>query len=90
MSGIFGYRAVWLASDRDQYTTARLQDPSGDSGSFVGHQLEWLLQYDARPGNLVFEIGGAHLAHGRFLENAPNAPAEGDSTYFYASAVTTF
>ncbi|MBM0106832.1 alginate export family protein [Steroidobacter sp. S1-65] len=90
VAGMFGYRAVWLASDRDQYTTARLQDPSGDSGSFVGHQLEWLLQYNARPGNLVLEVGGAHLAHGHFLEHAPNAPSEGDSTYFYASAMTTF
>lgn len=90
LAGMFGYRAVWLASARDQYTTGRLQDPSGDSGSFVGHQLEWLLQYNARPGNLVLEIGGAHLAHGHFLEHAPNAPREGDSTYFYASALTTF
>jgi hypothetical protein len=38
ISAMVGYRAVWLASDRDQFTTARLQDPTGNSGSFVGNQ----------------------------------------------------
>ncbi|MDY6946536.1 MAG: alginate export family protein, partial [Pseudomonadota bacterium] len=90
MSGMFGYRAVWLASDRDQYTTARLQDPSGASGSFVGHQVEVQVQYNVRPGNLLLELGGAHLFHGRFLAEAPNAPTEGDSTYIYAQAMATF
>lgn len=90
LSGMVGYRAVWLASDRDQYTSARLQDASGNSGSFVGHQIEAQAQYNVRPGNLVLELGAAHLIHGRFLEDAPNAPGEGDTTYIYASALTTF
>jgi hypothetical protein len=90
MMGMFGYRAVWLASDRDQHTAGRLQDPSGDAGSFVGHQLEAQLVYQLRPGNLMLELGGARLFHGRFLEDAPNAPAEGDTTYIYAQALATF
>jgi hypothetical protein len=90
LSGMVGYRAVWLASARDQYTTARLQDPTGHSGDFVGHQLEAQLQYNLLPGNLVLEFGGAYLAHGEFLEDAPNAPNEGDTTYVYASAMATF
>jgi hypothetical protein len=90
LSGMFGYRAVWLASDRDQYTTARLQDRSGNSGDFVGHQLEAQVQYSVLPGNLVLEFGAAYLAHGRFLEDAPNAPNEGDTTYLYASAMAIF
>ena len=90
LTGMFGYRAAWLASDRDQYTAGRLQDPSGASGSFVGHQIEAQLQYNVRPGNLMLEIGGARLFHGEFLEDAPNAPAEGDTTYIYASALATF
>lgn len=90
LSSMIGYRAVWLASDRDQYTAGRLQDPSGDSGSFVGHQLEAQIQYNVWPGNLMLELGGARLFHGRFLERAPNAPGEGDTTYIYAAATTTF
>ncbi|GFE83818.1 hypothetical protein GCM10011487_58180 [Steroidobacter agaridevorans] len=90
LSTMVGYRAVWLASARDQYTTARLQDRTGNSGDFVGHQLEAQVQYNLLPGNVVLEFGGAYLAHGDFLEAAPNAPNEGDTTYIYASAMATF
>jgi hypothetical protein len=90
ITGMLGYRAVWLASDRDQYTTARLQDPSGNSGSFVGQQIEAQVQYNALPGNLLLEFGGACLLHGEFLRDAPRAPREGDSLYLYAAAMITF
>jgi hypothetical protein len=90
VSAMVGYRAVWLASDRDQYTTARLQDPTGNSGSFVGNQIEAQVQYSILPGNVALEVGGAYLTHGEFLEDAPNAPRDGDSTYLYAAATLTF
>jgi hypothetical protein len=89
-SGMLGYRAVWLASDRDQYTTARLQDSSGNSGSFVAHQIEAQIQYNALPGNLLLEFGGAYLIHGEFLRDAPGAPREGDTLYLYAAAMISF
>ena len=90
LSGFAGYRALWLASGKDQFTTARLQDPTGRSGRFVGHQIEAEMQYNLVPGNLALQIGGAYLIQGRFLENAPNAPREGNTTYVYASAMATF
>lgn len=89
LSGFVGYRVVWLASARDQFTTAKLQDATGRSGSLVGHQVEGQLQYDVLPGNLTLEIGGAYLIHGSFLENAPNAPRDGDTRYFYTSVTVT-
>jgi hypothetical protein len=90
ISAMVGYRAVWLASDKDQYTTARLQDPTGRSGSFIGNQLEAQVQYNVLPGNVALEFGGAYLMHGEFLDDAPNAPDEGDTTYLYAAATLTF
>jgi len=90
LSAMVGYRAVWLASDRDQFTTARLQDPTGNSGSFIGHQIEAQLQYDVLPGNVALEIGGAYLFQGEFLEKAPGAPDEGNTTYLYVAATLTF
>lgn len=90
VSTMVGYRAVWLASDRDQYTTAKLQDPTGNSGSFVGNQLEAQVQYNVLPGNVALELGGAYLMHGEFLNHAPNAPDEGDTTYVYAAVAATF
>ncbi len=89
MTGFLGYRAVWLASSRDQLQVAKLQDPTGNSGSFVGSQIEAMLQYNVLPGNVALEIGGAYLFHGTFLEEAPNAPKDGDTTYFYASVTIT-
>ena len=90
VSGMLGYRAVWLASRRDQYTTARLQDPTGQSGSFLGHQIEAQVQYNVLPGNVAIELGGAHLFHGTFLKQVQNAPAAEDMTYIYAAATVTF
>jgi hypothetical protein len=90
LDAFVGYRAVWLASDQDSLTTASLKDATGQSGSFVGHQLEARVRYTLLPGNLAFDIGGAYLIHGKFLKDAPNAPAGSDSTYFYASTTVTF
>lgn len=62
---------------------------TGQCGSFVGNQVEARIQYNALSGNLALEFGGAWLIHGEFLENAPNAPREGDTTYLYAAATLT-
>jgi hypothetical protein len=90
VAGFVGYRAVWLASDQDTFTSGGVRDATGASGSFVGHQFEARLQYDILPGNVKLEAGGAYLAHGRFLKTAPNGPREGDGTYLYAQAAITF
>lgn len=78
-----GYRAAWLAQARDALDGATLVDPTGRSGRFVGHQVEFRVRYAAWPGHLHLEAGGAHLWHGGFLRTAPGAPREGDSTYLY-------
>jgi hypothetical protein len=65
-------------------------DPTGNSGTYVGSQIEAMLQYNALPGNLTLETGGAYLFHGTFLKEAPHAPQEGDTTYFYLSATVIF
>ena len=57
LSRFAGYRAVWLATSKDPFTTARLQDPTGRSGRFVGHQIEAEIQYSLVPGNLALQIG---------------------------------
>jgi len=90
VGGFIGYRAVWLASNRDALTSGSVRDATGASGGFVGHQVEARLQYDILPGNVRLEAGGAYLAHGHFLKTAPNGPREGDGTYLYAQAAITF
>jgi len=80
------YRAVWLDSATDSQSGSGLRDPSGNSGSFVGHQLEtrWQLNFSKQ---WQLELGGAYLMKGEFFEDAPNAPDKGDTTYVYSQIV---
>lgn len=81
-SAFVDYRAVWLASKRDEWAATGVQDPDGLSGSFVGHQLELRVRFQLLPGNLTLEFGSAHLIAGEFIERAPNSNG-GDSNYVY-------
>jgi hypothetical protein len=83
------YRPYWLASATDAWITG-VRDPSGQSGSFIGHQLEARLRWDALPGNVGFEVGGALLFAGEFIRNVPGPTPAGDTTYGYASVDITF
>ncbi len=69
------YRPTWLAADEDSFSTTGVRDASGRSGDFAGHQLEARVRYWLVPARLRFEFDGLILAKGRFLEEAPNAPA---------------
>lgn len=83
-----GYRAFWLASARDSWTTAGLGDPAGASGDFVGHQLEGRLRFHPFPGNLTLELGAAYLSRGEFLDRVPGA-RPGNPLYVYTQLIGT-
>ena len=80
-------RAFWLADRSDTWTTARVRDASGRSGSYLGTQVEFRVRWDVLPKNLRLEAGYAHLFDGEFLENAPNSSRPGDLNYGYVQAV---
>jgi hypothetical protein len=84
------HRLYWLASSNDAWTTSGVRDAFGASSSFIGHQIEAMVRWDILPGNLRFEIGGAHLFAGDFVEEAPNATQRGDSTHGYAAIELRF
>lgn len=84
------YKAVWLAEKRDTFDRSGAVDPTGESGSFVGHQLQLRMRYWLVPDALQLDVGAATLIHGRFLEQAPNAPDHGDTVYGYADLTWTF
>jgi hypothetical protein len=87
VSAFLAYRAFWLAQKRDRWTTSGVWDPSGESGRFLGHQVEVRGRWRPLPGNLLLEVGWAHLFRGEFARTAPNAVATRDSDYFYTQAV---
>ncbi|HET9395404.1 MAG TPA: alginate export family protein [Nitrospiraceae bacterium] len=90
LDGMFAYRAYWLASDTDAWTTSGLRDASGNSGSFIGHQVEARLRWDLRHESVRLELGGAYLFAGEFIRSAPNATGQGDTAYGYFAVDLSF
>jgi hypothetical protein len=89
MSLMFAWRPVWVASDRDAWTAARVQDPTGSSGSFVGNQFETRWRWDIMPKSVRIEAGIAYLAHGEFQEDASGGQNT-DTVYGYVQVAWTF
>jgi len=79
------YRALWLDEATDAFSFSGVRDASGASGTWAGHQAELRIRYWLKPNRLRLEAGAAYLAKGRFLRNAPNAPASGDTRFAYLS-----
>jgi hypothetical protein len=88
-SAFVAYRAVWLASSRDEWVPTGVRDPAGDSGRFVGQQIEMRTQWRPLPGNLLLEFGYTHLFAGEFIDDAPNSNG-GDTNYVYTQFVLGF
>ncbi|WP_338040236.1 alginate export family protein [Methylocucumis oryzae] len=79
----------WLAEGKDSWTTSGLRDKTGNTDSFVGHQLELMARWDVN-SSLNLESGWAHLFKGEFARNAPNAPQGDDIDYFYVLSQLRF
>jgi hypothetical protein len=83
------HRAFWLAQAKDSWGTSGLQDKTGNSGDFIGHQLEFTLRYDFN-SSLNFQTGWEHLFKGQFAKKAPLAPTAQDVDYFYIQTLFRF
>ena len=84
------YRAFWLASVTDVWAgNSGLRDPSGRSGSFLGHQLflrgKWQMF-----ANVHLEGGMAYRIDGDFQDTAPGSPREGNTLYSYVQTTISF
>ncbi len=90
VSMFVAHRGYWLASKKDAWTVAEVRDAEGDSGSYLGQQLEARMRWDIYPQNLLWEIGGAYLFKGEFAKEAPNANDQGDSNFLYSQFTFSF
>ncbi len=84
-----GHRFFWLAQKTDSWGSSGLQDKTGKSGGFVGHQVELSTRWDVN-SSLNFETGWTHLFKGEFAKNAPKAPDGQDVDYFYVQSLLRF
>lgn len=90
LDGFAAYHPLWLASRTDSFSTTGVRDAAGNSGRFAGHQLEGRIRYWLVPKRLRLEWNSLFLAKGRFLRDAPNAPAGGDTIYNSFNATVNF
>lgn len=60
-----GYNTYWLAAAKDSWGAARLQDKTGDSGTFLGHELD--VRFRIKVWDRIdITIGYAHFIPGGF------------------------
>lgn len=88
--GFAAARALWLANRTDSFSTSGVRDLSGAAGRFAGHQFEARLRYWLVRDFLRAEVNALYLAKGRFLREAPNAPATGDTRYLTTGVTVSF
>jgi hypothetical protein len=79
--GHVAVRPLWLDSATDTFSSTGLRDASGASGHYAGTQFDTRVRYWLKPGAVRLAAGVAVLAKGRFLEEAPRAPDNGDTHY---------
>jgi hypothetical protein len=84
------YRAMWLASDEDSFSTTGVRDATGQSGDFAGHQFEGRVRYWLMPSRLRFEVNALLLSKGHFLRDAPNAPPKRTTRYASFNLTASF
>jgi len=90
VSSFLAVRAFWLAADEDSWVPAGVRDVNGNSGSYVGSQIEMRVRLELIPKNVRLEAGYAHLFAGEFIDDAPTSNDEGDSDYVYTQVVLSF
>jgi hypothetical protein len=74
-----GYGVFWLASATDSWRDANRRDPTGQSGTFIGHELDIRLRWAATP-RVDVTLGYAHFFYGAFVRNTSRGD---DSDFFY-------
>ena len=80
------YGAYWLAGDNDAWVIPGRRDPSGDSGDFVGQEVELRMRYKIDP-RVELEVGYSHFFPGPFFRNT--GPAD-DGDLFYVQTTLRF
>ncbi len=83
------FKLAHLDEARDAWVVARVQDRTGQSGTFIGTTIDGRARYWLQPNKLRLEVGASALIPGRFARTAPNATRQGTTNYGYV-AMTRF
>ena len=86
------YRAWFLAQSKDEWVNSGLQDPTGDSGKFLGQDVEVRIQWHPSP-NLTIDAGYEHFFKGSYIKDqtgVPGNPPSSATNYFYIQTELMF
>lgn len=93
ISLMMSHRAFWLANKKGAFVGSGLQDPSGQSGGFLGNLFDLNLRWDPQHGYLKrmsFDIGYTHLFKGDYFNKVTNSPGGKDTNYGYTMVTFKF
>jgi hypothetical protein len=79
-----------LASETDSWVIARLRDPSGRSGAFLGYALDARMRWRPGPDGLELETGASALFMDGFARAVPGAPEAERTLFGYIQAAYSF
>jgi len=72
---------LWAADRHDTFSTSGIGDPSGNSGSYAGYQLDMRLRYWIVPQKLRTQLNATWVQRGELLRDAPNASPHGNPLF---------
>lgn len=84
------YHAAFLSSETDVWTIAKLRDPTGQSGNFIGHVLDSRWRRWIKKDRLRLDIGASALLYGEFAQNVPGGPSGDGTLAGYAQLILSF
>lgn len=84
------FKLAHLDEARDAWVVARVQDRTGQSGTFIGTAIDGRARYWLKPNKLRLEVGASALIPGRFARTAPNASRQGTTHYSFVSLTRMF
>jgi hypothetical protein len=72
---------LWAADRHDNFSSSGIGDPSGNSGSYAGYQLDGRARYWIVPQKLRAQLNMTWVQRGELLRDAPNASPHGNPLY---------
>lgn len=79
-----GLSAYWLASPTDRWNTTGLRDPSGASGTYLGHEFDMRVRVPVG-AHVGLNVGYAHFEPGRFTRSTSGRSDPSDFVYVEVS-----
>lgn len=86
-------RAFWLADKRGSFVGTGLQDPTGQSGSYLGSLFDMSLRWSPKFSywkRMSFDIGYTHLFKGDYYDKVPQSPGSAGTNYGYTMVTFKF